>query len=243
MPRFCQQKFRDYLAIIVVARRGFWEASPGTRRAEEERFGSHGGLKAREGTGSEGNGDRGRRKQRLRNDLHPFGGASFNPGGGPFAGRERAGRKAGGIPRRVVRAERPGSGLASDRLARDGRSGDEGSTVQPVAGRFRMNRSAGRAVTGARRGRQRSSRRTEGAADGRLGAECFSSFPGAGPDRKVSFRRSGADRRFLQSAAKVPLWKPGCGGQGAQAPEASGSCPARTRSVGSRSSAPDASFF
>lgn len=106
----------------------------GTRRAEEVRFGSHGGLKAREGTGSEGDRRSQTTKQRLRNDLHPFGGASFNPGGGPFAGRGRAGRKAGDIPRRAARAERPGSGLRKGRLARGGRFGGKGSTVRSAAG-------------------------------------------------------------------------------------------------------------
>jgi len=97
--KFVNRILRFTCRLLLSVWSGFEKLLPGTRRAEEERFGSQGGLKAREGAGLEGDRGRGRRKQRLRNDLHPFGGASFNPGGGPFAGRGRAGRKAGVIPR------------------------------------------------------------------------------------------------------------------------------------------------
>ncbi len=51
---FVNRNLRFTWRLLFSLRRASEKLRPGTRRAEEERFGSHGGLKAREGTGSEG---------------------------------------------------------------------------------------------------------------------------------------------------------------------------------------------
>ncbi len=93
-----QQQFLFYLAITVVGFPVLCETLSSTRRAEEVRSGSPSDLKAREGADPEGERWQQTTDQRLRNDLHPFGGASFNPGAASFAGRGPIGRKAG-VPR------------------------------------------------------------------------------------------------------------------------------------------------
>jgi len=189
---------------------------PGTRRAEEVRFGSHGGLRAREGNGSEG--DRWPRttKQRLRNDLHPFGGASFNPGVGPFAGRERAGRKAGGIPRRVARADvaglwsqegpsrkgRPLPGQGFDGLVGGGAVPDE--PFQPV-GRLRRRGAGWQRPEPTRRGRSgRAARRESVSPLSRVRGRAARSCPAV-----ARVRSTLPPERRPTPAEETRMWRPG----------------------------------
>lgn len=189
---------------------------PGTRRAEEVRFGSHGGLKAREGNGSEGDRWPQQTKQRLWNDLHPFGGASFNPGGGPFAGRGRAGRKAGGIPRRAARADVAGL-WSQKRPPRKRRPFRRQGFDGPVGGGAVPDEPfpAGRAGEAARR-RTATSRahapRTQRTGGSTQSVSHHSRVRGRAARSCPAVARVG--RRFFQSAGRLPQRKPGCGGQG-----------------------------
>lgn len=138
------RNFRFTCRLLLWAGRCSEKLVPGTRRAEEERFGSHGGLKAREGTGSEGDGDRGRRNSASGTTSTPSGArrsilvAVPSPEGGASGERREASR--GGQPGRSGRALASAATVSQEngrceaRVRRSGRRRD-GSGGTGLAGR------------------------------------------------------------------------------------------------------------